>query len=49
MTAGYSATRFPKACNEKRCADARRVEITIRLSETDVLREFLDILKQVIR
>ena len=49
MTAGYSATRFPETCEDQRCAEARRVEITIRLSETDVLREFLDILKQVIR
>ncbi len=49
MTAGYSATRFPEACNEKRCAEARRVEIAIKLSETDVLREFLDILRQVIQ
>ena len=49
MTAGYSATRFPTACLEEKCAEARRVEISIRLSETDVLREFLDILKQVIR
>lgn len=49
ITSGYAATQFPEACSEKRCADARRVEITIRLSETEVLREFLDILKQVIR
>lgn len=49
VTAGYSATRFPNSCQQDRCAEARRVEITIRLSETDVLREFLKILRDVIR
>jgi outer membrane protein OmpA-like peptidoglycan-associated protein len=49
ITSGYSATRFPESCEQERCAEARRVEITIRLSETDVLREFLEILRQVIR
>ncbi len=49
MTAGYSATMFPDSCDKDRCAEARRVEITIRLSETDMLREFIDILNQVIR
>lgn len=49
VTSGYSATRFPDSCEQDRCAEARRVEITIRLSETDVLREFLEILRQVIR
>lgn len=48
ITAGYSDTRFPKKCREAKCADARRVEITIRLSETDVLRDFLKILRQII-
>jgi outer membrane protein OmpA-like peptidoglycan-associated protein len=49
VTSGYSATKFPSTCEAERCAEARRVEITIRLNETDLLREFLDILKQVIR
>lgn len=48
VSSGYSATRFPPGCTQDRCAEARRVEITIRLSETDVLREFLKILRQVI-
>ena len=49
VTAGYAATKFPKSCQNKRCAEARRVEIKIKLSETDVLREFVDILQKVIR
>jgi hypothetical protein len=49
ITAGYSATRFPENCKQPRCAEARRVEITIRLGEADMLREFIDILKKVIR
>lgn len=49
ITAGYSDTRFPPACSDDRCAEARRVEITIRLSETDVLRDFINILRQIIR
>ena len=49
VTSGYSATIFPESCEEDKCAEARRVEIIIRLSETDVLREFLDILRQVIK
>ena len=49
VTAGYASTRFPESCEEDRCSEARRVEITIRLDETDMLREFLQILKQVIK
>jgi len=49
VTAGYAATKFPSSCQNERCAEARRVEITIKLSETDVLREFVDILRKVIR
>ncbi|MDD2389914.1 MAG: OmpA family protein [Desulfobacterales bacterium] len=49
ITAGYSDTRFPVGCVDERCAEARRVEITIRLSETDVLRDFLNILRQIIK
>lgn len=48
VTAGYAATRFPESCKKDRCAAARRVEITIHLDETDMLRKFLKILKQVI-
>jgi outer membrane protein OmpA-like peptidoglycan-associated protein len=49
VTAGYSDTRFPNSCIEPECAQARRVEITIRLKETDVLRDFLNILRQIIK
>ena len=53
VTAGYAATKFPETCKENndngKCAEARRVEITIRLNETAMLREFLKILKQVIK
>src|SRR6056297_335487 len=49
VTAAYAATRFPDSCKADRCAAARRVEITIHLDETDMLRKFLKILKQVIR
>ena len=50
VTAGYSATRFPAdKCKEDRCAEARRVEITIKLNEADVFRKFLSIIRQVIK
>lgn len=49
VTSGYGATKFPTSCNKDKCAQARRVEITIRLSETSVLREVLNILRQVVR
>jgi outer membrane protein OmpA-like peptidoglycan-associated protein len=49
VTAGFAATRFPKECKEDRCADARRVEITIKLDEAEVLRKFLNIIRQVIK
>ena len=49
VTAGYAATRFPETCEDQLCAQARRVEITIKLGETDMLREFLDILKTVVQ
>jgi outer membrane protein OmpA-like peptidoglycan-associated protein len=49
VTAGYAATRFPKSCGQDRCDEARRVEIAIKLNETGILREILDILKQVIK
>jgi len=49
VTAGYADTRFPEdKCIEDRCLEARRVEILIRLNETEVLRKFLKIIKQVI-
>jgi len=50
VTAGYAATRFPEnKCNEDRCAEARRVEITIKLNEADVFRKFLKIIRQVVK
>ena len=50
VTAGYAATRFPEdKCKEDRCAEARRVEITIKLNEADVFRKFLNIIRQVIK
>ena len=49
ITAGYSDTQFPKACVSERCDEARRVEITIRLDDAGVLRDFLEILRQIIR
>ena len=49
VTSGYAATLFPESCTEDECAEARRVEIIIRLDETEVLREFLKILRQVIK
>ncbi len=48
VTSGYAATIFPESCEEDRCAEARRVEIIIRLNETDALIQFLEILKDVI-
>ena len=48
VTSGYAATIFPESCNEDKCAEARRVEIAIRLNETDALIQFLEILKDVI-
>ena len=49
VTSGYSSTIFPESCRDKKCPEARRVEIKIRLNETSTLIEFLDILKDVIR
>jgi outer membrane protein OmpA-like peptidoglycan-associated protein len=49
VTAGYADTRFPKDCKENRCPEARRVEILIRLNETEYLRKFLKIIKQVVQ
>lgn len=49
VTAGYADTRFPEdKCMEDRCPEARRVEILIRMNETEVLRKFLEIIKQVV-
>lgn len=48
ITAGYSDTRYPPECTENRCAAARRVEISVRLNDREVLKEFLRILKQII-
>lgn len=49
ITAGYSDTRFPlNDCPQDICKSARRVEIMIRLNDTDVLRDFLKILRQII-
>lgn len=49
MTAGYSASKFPESCKDDKCDEARRVEITVKLNEAKALRDFLNILKQVIR
>jgi outer membrane protein OmpA-like peptidoglycan-associated protein len=48
VTAGYADTRFPESCTAKRCPEARRVEILIRLNETKYLRKFLKIIKQFV-
>jgi outer membrane protein OmpA-like peptidoglycan-associated protein len=48
VVSGYSATLFPKECHDVKCAAARRVEIKIRLDETNALIEFLNILKDII-
>lgn len=49
ITAGYADTRFPSdECLYDMCKAARRVEIMIRLNDTDVLRDFLKILQQII-
>jgi len=47
ITAGYSDIDYPPDCKEDLCAKARRVEITIRLNDSDVLREFINIYKQI--
>ena len=49
VTSGYSSTIFPDGGKDDKCPEARRVEIKIRLNETNTLVEFLDILKDVIR
>ena len=49
ITAGYSDTQFPEQCLDDRCDEARRVEITIRLDDANVLRDFLKILRQIIK
>lgn len=49
ITAGYSDTLFPEKCIDERCDEARRVEITIRLDDANVLRDFLKILRQIIK
>jgi len=48
ITAGYSDICFPPDCKEDRCAKARRVQIAVRLNDQEVLREFLEILEQII-
>ncbi|WP_028322552.1 OmpA family protein [Desulfatiglans anilini] len=48
ITAGYSDTKCPAECLEGKCDAARRVEICIRLNDREVLREFLNILRQII-
>lgn len=48
MTAGYSDSQYPSECAEDECAAARRVEISVRLNDRDVLKDFLRILKQII-
>ncbi|WP_300668334.1 OmpA family protein [Desulfoluna sp.] len=49
VAAGYSAIRFPEQCEEDRCAMARRVEITILLNEREMLQNFLQTLRHIIR
>jgi len=48
ITSGYSDTRYPPECIGEECRAARRVEITVRLNDREVLRDFLRILKQII-
>lgn len=48
VTAGYADTRFPEEdCAEDACAAARRVEITVRLKDSEILKEFRGILAQI--
>lgn len=49
VAAGYSDTRVPDQCMEARCAMARRVEITILLNEREMLHNFLQTLRHIIR
>lgn len=51
VTTGYADTRFPSRdeCPEDRCAKARRVELAVRLKNSDVLREVIKILEQMYR
>ncbi|NQT55266.1 MAG: hypothetical protein HQ551_03460 [Desulfobacteraceae bacterium] len=48
ITAGYADTRFPSECHEEKCAAARRVEITVKLNDSEVLKDFLKILEQIL-
>lgn len=48
ITAGYSDTQFPDTCRAAKCAEARRVELSIKLDDANVLRDFLKILRQII-
>ena len=49
ITAGYTDIFFPSDCLQDKCDKARRVEIKIELQEKDILKDFLRILKKVIR
>lgn len=49
VAAGYSDIRFPEQCEADRCAMARRVEITILLDEREMLQNFLQTLRHIIR
>jgi len=49
VTAGYADTRFPEdQCIKNKCPEARRVEILIKMNETEVLRKFLEIINQLV-
>ncbi|MHB8764245.1 MAG: OmpA family protein [Deferrisomatales bacterium] len=49
ITVGYADTRFPptEVCPLDRCAEARRVEIAVRLKTSEVLGEFMRILENL--
>ncbi|GAB4265833.1 OmpA/MotB family protein [Deferrisoma sp.] len=50
VTAGYADTRFEEAsppCEQDECPAARRVEITVRLKDAEILAEFGKILEQI--
>jgi outer membrane protein OmpA-like peptidoglycan-associated protein len=49
VTTGYADTKFPQECAEDECAKARRVEITVRLRDSEVLGEFIRLLEQIIQ
>ena len=48
ITAGYADTRYPSECEGDTCAAARRVEITVRLKDQEILGFLLKVLDNLI-